>query len=141
MEIVINRTGRRFHLPVEIAEAFIDTGLAAQYVKPREVATQVLPTEPQFHIGTNPYSGGYQIICNLPNGTTLHYDGPSAGAADGFKTRTWDGATQSYVMAGPVPPAEVIAEYKALKDRAATRAAREAAENDAAVRAQARAAK
>lgn len=113
MEIVINRTGRRMHLPPDFAQAFIEAGLAEQYIKPAPLPID-LPTLPEWHVAqTN--NGDYQIICRQPSGVMLRYVGPVEKAADGFKQRTWSGESQAYIMAGPVPPDYILSEYKMLK--------------------------
>jgi hypothetical protein len=59
MEIVINRTGNRYHLDVPIAKALIDCGLAEQYVPPA-----YNPTTPA--IGPQ-WSVAYRVCINESN--------------------------------------------------------------------------
>ncbi len=75
--------------------------------------SEPIPTEPQCGIRAMP--GSEAITVKLPTGATLFYDGPADKAATGFQVRRWDGPSQSYIMAGPVPPDDVLARYKALK--------------------------
>jgi hypothetical protein len=139
------RYGETIHLPntqeVALALALGDIELVTD---PQQVAADnnfgpppAKPiTEPHWSTGKTQY-GDWCITVRMPSGEVSSYGGPVEKARDGFKRRIWSGAAQDYVLDGPEPPAEIIAEYKALKAAYSAARAREAAENDAAVRAQA----
>jgi hypothetical protein len=138
------RFGETIHLPntqeVALALALGDIELVTD---PQQVAADnnfqpspaKLPVAPQWSIDITQY-GDRCIAVRLPSGEVSRYSGPVEKAKDGFKRRLWSGAAQDYVLDGPEPPAEIIADYKALKGAQSAARAQEAREHDAAIRAQ-----
>jgi hypothetical protein len=107
MEIVITRTGTHFHLDATVAKAFIEAGLAEQYVAPAYT-----PAPAQHIVGLRQsYSPPRQgdrvpedkmLVIELdlgPLGRTW-YDGPPANAKEHF------------IKVGHPCPDWVLAEYK-----------------------------
>lgn len=132
------RYGEIVHLPQsqEINLALILGDIEAL---PDEAAP---PARPIFGIAPTSNGADVCILLTLPSGEKVRYAGPAKGAKDGFKRRVWSGEKQDYVFDGPEPPADILAQYTALKgqherDAAASmaaheRAARHAVEHNAA---------
>ena len=108
MDIRTKTTGRPFYqVSNELAAVLLELGLVEKIEKP---APAPRATEPQWGIGKT--LGGYVCInLRLPSGETRAYDGFPDEAATGFQYRQWSGAEQAYVIAGPVPPAAILAAY------------------------------
>ena len=90
--------------------------------------------EPRWGVGLSPSGTDIRITLALPSGEVISYSGPADKAKDGFKRRVWSGEAQDYVMAGPEPPADVIAAYTLRKTRDIKQAAQASAALDKAKR-------
>jgi hypothetical protein len=97
-----------YEFPSDVAAALIQAGIATPIVKAAPV-----PTEAGWYIGRG-LRDKPLITLHLPSGEKRTYNGPPAGAADGFRFRRWSAEKQGYVLDGPVPPASVVEAYKRL---------------------------
>lgn len=107
MQIEITRTARRFHLPPDIAQAFIEAGLATEVPKEHLAPATV---EPRWVIRLNPYSGTPSLVHVSILGESI-YPGPNCIIP------TVEGAQAAFSSTGHRVPDDVIERFSALLER------------------------
>ena len=115
MDIKVNITGETFYrIPNDVAAVLISCGLVEQVVplppKPKE-------TFPEWSV-VHPPGGIADSWCirRCAGGIITYFSGPTAQAANGFKTMLWDGAAGKHILQGPEPPAEIIEKLARLRN-------------------------
>jgi hypothetical protein len=111
--ITIARTGRTYHdIDSTIASLFVEAGLA-EYLQPAQLGNKPTPrpTVPTFVVGLNNVRNKFELVCTLPSGGVMRFDGVPSLAKDCFKSLAWNPSAQAQTLQGPEPSAAVLAEY------------------------------
>jgi hypothetical protein len=135
MNIRIKATGRPFlNFPSDIAQAFIDAGLAEQFAPKETSSTAVaaLPKVPTFALVRNemkPMHSRWEIVLTTPGGNVVRFDGPlqinpidikPEKVRDAFKSLAWSPTEQRQTLQGPEVPEHTVKDYIAARIREAS---------------------
>lgn len=106
MQIQITRTSRRFHLPPDIAQAFIEAGLATEVPSERLAQPSGNKRLPFFVVNNNPTTGNARIVLHKLNGE-VEFPGPNGG--------TLEQGLSAFASAGFPVPQNIVDDYVRLE--------------------------
>jgi hypothetical protein len=74
------------------------------------------PDKPTFSVVLGP-QGTALLMLHKPTGERLYFSGNYNSARDYFKVMVWSGEAQTRVLTGPEPSAEILEEYRKVKNQ------------------------